>query len=148
MALQVLNAVAQLFALRYAICMLEADPVTWIRCFRYWSRCAFASRCQSLPVVVVGSMCIEIQWHVTAIHSIHNHLIHDEVSIQNLGICNKIGFLLSHGTVAFFGTTTANMHNIMIYHNALNIFEHLGTFLTHGVDGEGEWRRMTQMRRR
>ena len=40
------------------------------------------------------------------------------------------------------------MHNIMIYHNALNIFEHLGTFLTHGVDGEGERRRMTQMRRR
>ena len=29
-ALQVLNAVAQLFALRYAICMLEADPVTWM----------------------------------------------------------------------------------------------------------------------
>ena len=82
--------------------------------------------CQSLPVVV-GSMCIEIQGHVTAIHSIHNHLIHDEVSIHNLGICNKIGFLLSHGTVAFFGTTTAKMHNIMIYHNALNIFEHLCT---------------------
>ena len=29
-ALEVLNSVAHLFALRYAICMLDADPAPWV----------------------------------------------------------------------------------------------------------------------